>query len=382
MRKESRIAKRKRDRRKKLQIFSCSLLLLGGIYFFYHKLSAPIQRNQANIVKKQKLKKAIAALKMPSNQGVDDYLKRIHFNGTALVVKNGKTILNKGYGFADRERRIRNNRNTVYYIGSITKSFISTAIMQLQAQGKLNVHDRLSNYLPTFPHANEITLYNLLTHTSAIPTYRETWEKLAPNQLINRIAFRANFLLFPPGTRWNYSDSNYSILGYIVEKVSGQPLHNYLQEHIFQVAGMKHSGFGYQMNNEPFPSKGYKIQAKKIFIPGTAHFSQLYGCGDIYTTAYDLYKFDHALKTGKLVSPLSYEQIFTPFKHDYGFGWYVKSDKYFSHGVLPGWNGLNSYAKDGSVYVVLLSNIQNNIRSIKVVDDQIFKWAMNPVNGV
>lgn len=116
-----------------------------------------------------------------------------------------------------------------------------------------------------------------------------------------------------------------------------------------------------------------------MYTPDIPDFSQLFGCGDIYTTAPDLYKFDHALASGKLVSQESYQQIFTPFKATYGFGWYVDPGSVSSHGVLPGWNGLNSYGKNGKVYVVLLSNIQNNIKSFGIVNNTIYtKLANDP----
>ena len=105
-----------------------------------------------------------------------------------------------------------------------------------------------------------------------------------------------------PGEKWKYSDSNYSILAYIAEKVSGQPLEEYIKQHVFATAGMKHSGFGRELEQTRFPSTGYKIVNNNMTTPNIPSMSQLYGCGDIYTSAHDLYLFNEALFSGKLIS--------------------------------------------------------------------------------
>ncbi|MBM7644852.1 CubicO group peptidase (beta-lactamase class C family) [Scopulibacillus daqui] len=313
------------------------------------------------------------------NKDIDQYLKRVHFNGTAFIVKNGRVIINKGYGFANINDRIKNNPNTVYYIGSVTKPVVATAVMQLQQQGKININDPLSKYLPSFPNANKIKIFNLLTHTSGIGKHLETKVKLSPNKLVKRIGFDSEFLKFQPGTQFDYNDANYSVLGYLVEKISGEPLHEYIKEHIFKPAGMNQSGFGSQLKNEMYPSTGYKILSGLSYKPIMPDFSQIFGCGDIYMTAEDLYKFDRALASGKLISKQSYQQMMTPYKHHYGFGWYVnrpgwymKPTNFSNHGVLSGWNAMNGYQKDGSEYVVLLSNIQNNIKNLGLLNKTIY----------
>lgn len=311
---------------------------------------------------------------------IDRYLTNLHFNGTAFIVKDGRVILNKGYGLANRAQDIHNNPNTVYYIGSITKSIVATAFLQLQQAGKVSVNEPLSNYLPNFPHAIDIKLYHLLTHTSGIPVRNEFGGKVSKEGLMASIGQSAKHLTSKPGAKWGYSDANYAILGYIVEKASGMPLHEYIQKHIFDVAGMKHSGFGLDLKKEEYPSTGYKIKMGVIYSPKDPDFSQVYGCGDIYSTAYDLYRFDKALESGKLISRVSYQQMFTPHNiANYGYGWYinrkgwsVKPGSYSSHGVLPGWNGFNSYSKGGRTYVVLLSNFQNNLKSYASISERIY----------
>lgn len=263
---------------------------------------------------------------------------------------------------ANKEKQVPNNSETTFYIGSISKAFVATAIMQLKDQHKLNVEDTVAKYIPDFPQGNGIQLKHLLTHTSGIPEYEQGTEDISHEELIKRIGKQKR--IGSPGEKWKYSDSNYSILAYIAEKVSGQPLEEYIKQHIFATAGMNHSGFGKALEQTRFPSTGYKIVNNNMTTPNIPSMSQLYGCGDIYTSAQDLYLFNEALFSGKLISKESYDQMFTAVKKDYGFGWYVDPGSYSNHGVMPGWNCLNGFSKNGSVYVVLLSNIQNNINHL------------------
>jgi CubicO group peptidase (beta-lactamase class C family) len=301
---------------------------------------------------------------------IDQYLKSLNFNGSALVVKNGTVLINKGYGYADMESKRDNNSATVFYIGSITKVFISTAVMQLQEKGLLNIHDPLAKYIPDFPNANKITLYHLLTHTSGIPEHTETTKPISHDDLIKKIA--QGRLKFPPGTTWNYSDSNYSILAYIIEKLTNEPLDMYVKTNIFAKAGLKQTGFGTAFDKEPYQAKGYKIKNNQMISPKLPDMSELFGCGDIYTTPYNMYLFDKALYNGKLISPESLKQFFTPFKHNYALGLYRDPGSYSDHGVLPGWNVLNSFSRNGNVFVVLFSNVQNGVKSLGVVNNHIY----------
>ncbi|OUB15105.1 penicillin-binding protein [Bacillus thuringiensis serovar yunnanensis] len=364
-------------------------LLFSLIYWEYTKITS-INNEKATLqvmkevkkeTKKEEKKEAVEnrpaesiAEQLPqeinNNAQLDEYVKSKNFSGTAVVIKNGKVLLNKGYGLANQEKKVANNFETSYYIGSITKAFVATSIMQLKEQNKLNTEDTVAKYIPNFPRGGEIKLAYLLTHTSGIPEYQEGAENITHDELIKRIGNQK--LAFPPGSKWKYSDSNYSILAYIVEKVSGQSLQDYIQKHIFDVVGMKGAGFGDEFQQGKYPSTGYKIVDNTMTTPALPSMSQLFGCGDIYMTAYDLYLFDQALFTRKLISNESYQQMFTAFKKDYGFAWYVDPGSYSNHGVMPGWNCVNSFSKNGSTYVVLLSNIQNNIKSFGVLSNDIY----------
>ncbi|MGX5576160.1 serine hydrolase domain-containing protein [Bacillus toyonensis] len=371
------------------KVFICNwtiILLFFLIYYGYKKISSmdqvpvvtkPVKTETQEISKEPNEKKTETLEILPqeviNNTELDELLKSKNFNGTAVIVKNGNIIINKGYGMANQEQQIPNNSQTSYYLGSLTKAIVATAIMQLKDQQKLQVDDEIAKYIPNFPRGNEITLKHLLTHTSGIPEHDEGEEQISHDELIKKISKQK--LLFTPGSKWSYSDSNYAILAYILEKVSGKNSEVYIKENIFDVAGMKHSGFGEKFIQEKYPSTGYKIKDGTVKTPTLPHMSQLFGSGDIYTTAHDLYLFDEALYTSKLISKESFTEMVTPVKKNYGYGWYAESS-YSAHGVMPGWNLLNSFNRNGSVYVVLLSNIQNNL-NLGSLNNDIYIFLQN-----
>lgn len=366
----------------KISLFVCTVLLLAELFvlipkftdIYYFLLNKNDHRVLAKEVSERKFEPQSLAL-IPPNEinlapEIDQYLSKIHFNGSALIVKDQKILLNKGYGFANFDKKIPNQANNFYYIGSISKVFVSTSIMQLQELGKLNVSDPVSKYIPSFPNGNMIKLFHLLTHTSGIPEHSQTSEQISHDALMNKIG--QNPLMFQPGTKWGYSDSNYSILAYIVEKVSGEPYEQYVKKHIFAKAKMHNTGFGNNIPKQENLSIGYKYKQKEIYTPSIPNMSQLFGCGDIYSTPFDMYLFDKALYNGVLISKESIKTFFTPFKKDYAFGMYNNPGSYSNHGVLPGYNCLNSFSKQGNKYVILFSNIQNGVESLGEVNNEIY----------
>ncbi|MCY7730029.1 beta-lactamase family protein, partial [Bacillus safensis] len=294
------------------------------------------------------------------NHKISSYLNKIGFSGTAMIVRNGEIITNKGFGYADRKRKIQNNPLTSFYVGSSQKALIATAILQLEEKGKLQTSDPVSTYLPYFPNGHTITLKNLLTHTSGINGHIEGNGAITPDDLIKDIERQG--INRQPGV-WGYKDSNYSVLAYIVAEVSGESYEQYITNHIFKPAGMTHAGFYKTYEKEPYPAVGYKLKGSKVVTPYMPDLSQLYGAGDIYMSAIDMYKFDQALIDGKLYSQKSYKKMFTPGSSStYGMGFYVDPGSYSNHGVVPGFNILNSFSKSGQTIVVLFSNIQNNTK--------------------
>jgi CubicO group peptidase (beta-lactamase class C family) len=286
-------------------------------------------------------------------------------------VKDGKTIYNQGIGYRDFQTKALNQNTTTHPIGSITKTIVATCILQLQDKGMLNIQDPVAKYLPNFPNGNQIKLIHLMNHTSGIQSPISRSKDKTLKTLIQGIENRP--VKFPAGSEWNYKDENYVILGYIVEKVSGTPLHKYIEKNIFTKAGMKNSGFISKKSDGPSSSIGYirnndqKLAIKKIKNP------VLFGYADIYSTAYDISMYDRSLMNGELVSRKSLQEILTPgSESQYGLGLYNFGYAVHSRGVIGGWESLHVYYKDNTSMAILLNVRDKNI-DIHQVSKDLFK---------
>ncbi|CAM3173585.1 hypothetical protein LAPL110952_08015 [Lactiplantibacillus plajomi] len=176
-----------------------SLTLLGGIGLIYGLHNQAV--SQTGVIPKPTPTTVVAQAKpsrpkpktvplhpIVANASVDQYLKAHRFSGTALIVRNGRTILRQAYGERDRQRHLANQIDTPYYVGSTQKALIATAILQLQDRGKLRVNDALATYLPNFPNGGQITLKHLLNHTSGIRGHAATEQPMTPTELVAQIA--------------------------------------------------------------------------------------------------------------------------------------------------------------------------------------------------
>ncbi|WP_434967982.1 serine hydrolase domain-containing protein [Listeria ilorinensis] len=377
--------------RKRRQLFFsilliCLLLVLifGVVQIFTPQtFSNATEKTQKKMIKKQqsttklaespkKEERFIPTETIVQNQEIDQYLQQIGFNGTAMVVREGKVIIDKGYGLANREQQVENRTDTGYYIGSAQKAFIATAILQLEEAGKLNIDDPISQYLPDFPNGQNIKLRHLLTHTSGIVGHTEGQGAITPEELVRDIEKQG--IKRQPG-KWNYLDSNYTVLAYLVEKISDTKLSDYIQTHIFDPCGMKGAGFYQTFTDQKYPSTGYYVAKDGSYgTPSLPDLSQLYGVGNMYMRAIDMYLFDKGIAERKLINEESYQKMFTKGSNSgYGFGFYVDPGSYNNHGILNGWNASNSFSHSGKTFVVLLSNVQNNIASFGKVNNEIYQ---------
>jgi CubicO group peptidase (beta-lactamase class C family) len=184
------------------------------------------------------------------DQFISRYQKLGLFNGSALVAEHSQVVLKKGYGLANMEWNIPNAPDTKFRLGSITKQFTATLILQSVEQGKIDLKAPVTRYLPDYPArtGDKVTIHHLLNHTSGIPGYTETpsfgekaRDPFTPAEFIK--TFAGLDLFFEPGTRFSYSNSGYFLLGVILEKVTGQPYQNLLRERIFDPVGMNDSGY-------------------------------------------------------------------------------------------------------------------------------------------
>lgn len=333
------------------------VLISCGKQEIHHQATKEDKQKSIELVKKkaEQEKKAKEEKEETIRQSIRDYLQKGNYSGVVTVVQGNHTIFNEGVGYADLDKKTLNGPETTFPIGSITKVFISTSVMQLQERGKLNIQDPVSKYLPGFPNGQNIKLYNFLTHTSGID--RLHWHRgdITPLKLVQEIERQPE--KFQPGTKWDYLDANYMVLGYIIEKITGMNLHDYIKMNILDKVPMKESGFITPEHPVPYSSIGYIKKDDKIEPTKYLSVYPLFACGDIYTTALDLSQFDQALMNGKLVSTNSLEQILTPSGlSTYGLGLYKnKEGMIYSVGVLGGWYTIHAYYPDKTSIVILLN---------------------------
>ncbi|UOY93833.1 beta-lactamase family protein [Ectobacillus sp. JY-23] len=295
---------------------------------------------------------------------LDTYLQQANFNGTVLVIKDGITVLEKAYGFADFEKKVPNTVQTKYQIGSITKTTVAIAILQLYEQGKVNLNENVHTYIPIFPVEKNITLYQLLTHTSGIPEMgvgkTHAGVKVREHQKVAEWIGKQP-LNFAAGTGWTYSDRNYMVLTHIIESITGMAFPEYAAKYIFTPVEMTSSGFG-TWKDDVNISKGYRKTDNGIVPAPISSMDWLFGCGDMYTTVQDMKKLDEGIIKGVLLKPESVQLMFTPSAYkQYGFGFHISPAFYHNHGVISGWTTFNNISTQKNSYVILFSNVQSSI---------------------
>lgn len=300
-------------------------------------------------------------------QIIQSYLANHAFMGTVLVARDGKTLLDKGYGFANLEWQVPNTPTTKFRLGSITKQFTAASILLLEERGKLKTDDPVKKYMPDAPAAwDKVTIFHVLTHTSGIlsftsfPDYpSREWEAMTPQQLVDW--FRDKPLEFEPGTKWNYSNSGYVLLGYLIEKISGQSYAEFVQQNIFTPLGMKDSGYDSNSAIIERRAAGYSRGKDGAQNAGFVNMTIPLSAGALYSTTEDLLRWEQGLFGGKVLSPASLAKMTTPFKQDYAFGLGVSTKnghKMIAHdGGIQGFNTSLAYYPDDKLVVAVLANL-------------------------
>lgn len=312
---------------------------------------------------------------------VDEYVNaaaRVHrFSGTILLAREGRPVVSRGYGMANFELGVANTPKTKFRIGSLTKQFTAMGIMVLQERGRLSVNDSICKYIAQCPQAwQDITIHQLLTHTSGIreylrlPEFQQRAVPLPVNAVIE--ALKTKPLDFKPGERFGYSNSGYYIAGYIIERASGKTYEAFLQENIFKPLGM--SDTGYDDRNRVLPNRaaGYSLEAGgKIVNAAYLDMSRPFAAGGLYSTAEDLLKWDAALYTERLIPRKSLEAVFNStvdasiksLTGKYGYGWLTTRQAGWRAQVHAGEiNGFTAFLArfpDERATVVILSNFDN-----------------------
>ena len=265
-----------------------------------------------------------------------DNLDEEGYSGTVLVAQNGEVIYKNGFGYSDREKGIKNKPSTVITTGSITKQFTGAAILKMEMMGKLNVGDLMSKYIENVPEDKSgITLHHLLTHSAGFPgAIGSDDENIGARTFLEK-AMKVE-LSFDPGSQYDYSNVGYSILGIIIEKVTGATYEQFLKQYLFDPAGMKKTGYVLPDYNEAELAVGYergettwgKLTEKNWGNEGPGW--HLMGNGGIMSTVEDMYKWHQALLGTTILSKAAKEKLYSRHIEEgegsgtyYGYGWAI-----------------------------------------------------------
>jgi len=298
---------------------------------------------------------------------IQSHVDSKQFMGSVLVAQGGKVLLNNGYGSANLEWDIPDSPQTKFRLGSLTKQFTAAAILLLEERGKLRTDDLVAKYLPDAPASwAKITLANLLTHTSGIPNFTSfpdysTTEATptTPEQLVGR--FRDKPLSFQPGEKWEYSNSGYVLLGYLLEKIGGQRYQDFVRDNLFAPLGMTESGYDSRAAIILHRAAGYSPGANGPVNAGYIDMSIPFSAGALYSTTEDLWRWEQGLFGGKVLTTASLKKMTTPFKNDYAYGLAVRTTHGYTvlehGGGIEGFNTQLAYDPDGKLAVIVLGNL-------------------------
>ncbi len=313
---------------------------------------------------------AFSAKADATDEYVRAQMRERHVPGAAIaVIKNGKIIKADGYGSANVELNVPATKETVFEIGSVSKQITAAAVMLLVEEGKLNLDEKISKYLPNTPEAwKNVTVKNLLTHTSGIKSYTglsgfDLTKRLKRDEFIKAIG--AFPLEFEPGERWNYSNSGYNLLGFIIESITGKSYWDFVQTKIFKPLGMTKTADRDPQFIVPNRADGYEWENNKL-VGRDYDLTDVFSAGAIVSTVLDLAKWDAALRGDDFLKPASKAQIWTPVRfnngkpYPYGFGWNVtefRGHKLVSHGgQTAGFAANISRYVDDNLTVIVLTN--------------------------
>ncbi len=325
------------------------------------------QENNSNLEKVAKIEELIGL-----------YSDYDMFHGTILVTDYNKIIYKKGFGLANMEWDIPNKIDSKFQIGSITKPFTAMLIIQLVAEGKLDLNEPISTYLPNYPKENgtQITIHHLLTHSSGLGNNESNDEKYSrPKDMVNQ--FSGIPLQYKPGKRFAYSNSGYTLLGYIIETITKKSYEEVLNERIFTPLKMKNSGFYRHRPLIKNMSSSYNKWYGNYFDEDHSDESSAYAAGAIYSTVEDLFLWDQALNTELLLPKKYMDLLFKKHMVDsnshYGYGWELR-DKPIGNtsetiatighsGSIGGFRSLYTRIPTRNASIIILNNTNRSFRT-------------------
>lgn len=314
------------------------------------------------------------------------YTRINKFNGSALIKMNNKIIFKKSYGLSDVTSKNKINDESVFRIGSLTKTFTSAIVLKLIENNQLSLQDKLNQFFPNYPNGDKITIEHLLTHTSGIyeildnPEFYKNNLETKTNSYNLLSYFIEKPLSFEPGTKFMYSNSGYILLGLIIEKITGSTYGEILEKWIFKPFNMKNSGYDFVKLSNENKAIGYshlsKLKSTKAVLWDSSY---LYSSGSIFSTINDLNKWQLVLSKNKFLNKSTINNAYQPFTKEYGYGWFVDTfydKKVISHGGNV--DGFTSYfvqVPENKITIILLNNITNT--KLETIGNTIISILLN-----
>lgn len=300
--------------------------------------------------------------------------------GTLLVEKDGKVILHQGYGIVDRARKTRATTRTPYLLGSLSKQFTAAAIYKLESQGKLHLADSLGQWFPDAPADKRgITLDQLVHHTSGLPylPHGDLYDSVSTDSVVRETL--ATPLDFVPGSRYAYSSPGYSLLAALVERASGSRFDDYVRRELFQPAGMTETGFADEASRwdaaKRTPSYSSVEPDPDPRLYPAPFASRITGGGSVVTTCSDLWKWEQALRSGRVLDAATTKKLFTPGPRvgtnaSYAGGWLIarsqRNTTVIMHaGDIGGFNTDMRRLLDEGATIIFLSNTRESGRGYR-----------------
>jgi CubicO group peptidase (beta-lactamase class C family) len=322
-----------------------------------------------------------------------------NFNGTVLIAHNGRPIYEETFGYADLTTKDRLTKSTPFELASVSKTFTATAVLKLDEQGALSLDEPVKLYFPDFPY-EAVTIRHLLTHRSGLPDYVFMSNKFITDRthymnnedVVDIFVENKVPLLFPPNSKFEYSNSNYAILAAIVSKVTGMKFQAYMHDSIFAPLGMDHSFvFDYEDTVQRDFAKTHNAYGQKL---KDVCFDGAVGDKGVYSTAEDMLKWDNALKSGKVLSEETLEEAYKPRSFEpesfsnseeknYGYGWRMSKQADGNNIIYHNgwWHGNNTVfarnLRDNTTIIVLGNRLNQGNYSIDPIW-QILKGLKEP----
>jgi CubicO group peptidase (beta-lactamase class C family) len=305
------------------------------------------------------------------NAILGEFKDKLEPGGVFLVAEKGKIIYHKAFGKANLELDVNMTTENIFQLGSMTKQFTAVAILILEEEGKLDINQTVSKYIQDYPSGDSITLHHLLTHTSGIKDFTKmtTLKDIAQKEMTPKMMvdfFKNEPVDFNPGEKFEYNNSGYVLLGYIIELVSGESYEDYIKKHIFEKAGMNQSY--YASDRQIIKKRAYGYQKKESgYVNKTViNFSVPFASGGLMSTTHDMLKWQNALNQNILLKSENTQKAFNKYKlnsgeeFNYGYGWHIREidgmqDREHG-GSIFGFKTMGVYIPGEDLYVVGLSN--------------------------